>query len=75
MMQLELTRARALKLAVDLIRLLARLLVRVAVLLQPVDAVRHLRPAQTREQVAREDQADVHHGSIESLLFGRIKTF
>jgi hypothetical protein len=25
--------------------------------------------------VAREDQADVHHGSIESLLFGRIKTF
>lgn len=68
MIKLEFAAARTIECAVNFIGLVARLLIRIAVLLEAVDAVHNFRPAQASKKVARKDQTDVHHGSIKSLL-------
>lgn len=66
MIKLELTSTRPIECMVNLVGLIARLLVRIAVLLKAVDTVHDFWTSQTSEKVARKDQADVHHGSIKS---------
>lgn len=68
MIKLEFTTAGAIECTVNLVGLVPRLFVRIAVLLKTADAVRDFRTSQASEKVARKDQADVHHGSIKSLL-------
>ena len=54
-------------LAIDLVRLLETLLVRICVLLQALDAVLDLWPAETCKQRAGLNYADVHHRAVETL--------